>query len=166
MRRRWIAVARPRNWRAVMVGAIAVIACVLFGVLVLLIDLPAQTIGEVWIDPVWMRLGLLCLVYLVGQALVPLSLGFLSSAPMLWGSRVRVQVRGRRFRIHLREIREVELELRPRGEIAVLCLHSGVKLDLCPMRWHGAATLIYSVRAAVHARVQADPPSAVPQKVV
>lgn len=144
--------ARPRNWRAVMVGGIAVIACMLLGTLVLLIDLPAQTLGEVWIDPVWMRLGLLCLVYLLGQAMVPLSLGFLSSAPMLWGNRVRVQVRGRRFRIHLREIEEVELQLRPRGEIAVLCLHSGIKLDLCPMRWHGAATLIHSVRAAARSR--------------
>lgn len=152
MRRRWIAVARPRNWRAVLVRAAAIIAWVHLGVLVLLIDIPAQTLGGVWIDPVWMRLGLICLVYLVGQAMIPLSLGFLSSAPMLWGNRVRVQVRGRRFRIHVREIQEVELELRPRGEIAVLCLQSGIKLDLCPMRWHGAATLIHSVRAAVRAR--------------
>lgn len=149
MARRWIAVARPRNWRAALVGWVSILGWALLGLLVLLIDIPTGRLGGVWVDPVWIRLGLVCLLYLAAQALIPLTLGFLSSAPMLWGRRVRVQVRGRRFRIHLREIRDVELELRPHGEIAVLILHSGVKIDLCPLKWHGAPQLIFSVRSGV-----------------
>lgn len=158
MRRRWIAVARPRNWRAALVGLAGAVGWGLVGLLVLLINIPPRTLAGLWIDPMWMRLALLCFVYLAGQALIPLSLGFLSSAPMLLGRRVLVQVRGRRFRIHLREIKEVELELRPHGDIAVLILHSGVKIDLCPLNWHGAAPLISSVRSGA-ARIKRRTPA-------
>lgn len=165
MKRRWIAVARPRNWRAAVVSWGSLLVWANIVLLILLIDIPAQTFAGVWVDPMWIRLALVCVVYLLGQALIPLTLGFLSSAPMLWGKRIRVQVRGRRFRIHLREIQEVELELRPRGEIAVLVLHSGIRLDLCPLSWHGAALLVASVRAAV-ARFQGRRASPKPKRKV
>lgn len=149
MRARWIAVARPRNWRAVLVSAGSLVAMALLALVALLIDLPAWTLAGLWIDPMWTRLGILCIGYLIARTWLPLSLAFLSSAPLLWGSWVRVLARGRSFRIPIRDIKTVEIEMRPQGEVAVLILRSGVNIDLCPLDWHGAAPLVSAVRIAV-----------------
>lgn len=156
MRARWIAVARPRNWRAVLVSAVSLVGIALLALLALLVDLPAWTLGGLWIDPMWSRLGLLCIGYLIARTWLPLSLAFLSSAPLLWGSWVRVLARGRSFRIPIRDIKAVEIELRPQGEVAVLILRSGVHIDLCPLDWYGAAPLVSAVRIAVLASSRAQ----------
>lgn len=149
----WIAVARPRNWRSALVIAASVLVWGMLGLICLLVGLPELTLLGVWVDPVWLRVALLCVWYLAARSCVPLALSLLNSAPWLWGDRVRVQVRGRRFRIHVRDIERVRIELRPRGEIAVMQLRTGVSVDLCPLGWPGAAPLVSKLRRAV-ARAQ------------
>lgn len=155
-----ISVARPRNWQSSLLSLILVVGWILVALLIVLVKLPILVVAGYSIEPVLLRLALLCLWYYLAFTFSPLVYGFLPSAPVLWGRSLWLQNRGKRHRLSLGNIDEVDIEVRPRGAIAVLRMNTGLKFELCPLSWMGADALVYRIRlrgAWLRARRPSDP---------
>ena len=149
MKRSWIAVARPRDWRGTLAKVGAIASWSLLGLIAILVDLPDVQIATWVVDAFWLRVGLICAWYYAARSITPLVYAALASAPVLIGKTIRLRIRGRSHRISVLDVERLRVELRPRGQIAVLVMRSGVPIDLCPLHWPGAAHLAYRISALV-----------------